>query len=197
MEARRRRIAAAAAGAALGVPAAFGAVPALGIVGGIAAALAVVAGGAASFMMMVPESLSEVTPHEKLHPDVRASLEAVFAACEGIRRSEIEAGVRHSAQSLLPIANDRNATVADMSFVILNMESLHGVAEAWKKTEASVGNPFSSDALATFTIDTIADITLNARRRQELLQRRAVEALQVELAVTRRITEDDSKGTDS
>lgn len=194
MEPRKRKIAAATAGAVLGIPAAVGAVPLLGVMAGLAAAAAVAAGGYAGFLSMVPEAAPDLSAGKRLNPDVRMSLDLLSSACEGIRRSEVEAALRHSAQSLLLIANDANASVADMSFVILNMESLIGIAEAWKKTEGSTENPFSADALTEFTITTISDVTRNARQRHENLLKRSVDSLEVELTVTRRITEEDRKG---
>jgi hypothetical protein len=81
-----------------------------------------------------------------------------------------------------------------MSFVILNMESLVGIAEAWKKTETSILDRASGDTLASFTITTIADVTRNGRVRHEVMRKRSRDSLQIELAVTRRITEEDRKG---
>ncbi|NTF18206.1 hypothetical protein G6L37_07285 [Agrobacterium rubi] len=193
MDPAKRKIAAAAAGAVLGVPAVIGAIPVLGVAGGFAAAAAVVAGGVAGFMMMVPVTRTDPTPKQILNPDIRISLDALHGICDGIERSEISAALRHSAQSLLVIANDSGANVADLSFVILNMESLLGIAEAWRMTETSTENPFSADALAAFTIGTISDVTRNARQRRETLIARLRNSLEVELAVTRRITEEDRK----
>lgn len=194
MKPRTRRISALATAAALGIPAATAAVPALGIAGGLIASVAIAAGGIAGFLMMVPETMASQSPRQRLNPDVRASLDTLFAACDGVVRSEVEAALRHSAQSLLLIANDASATVADMSFVILNMESLVGIAEAWKKTETAIIDPDSGDTLAAFTISTIADVTRNARLRYEELRKRSRDSLQIELAVTRRIIDEDRKG---
>lgn len=194
MKASPRRISAIATAAALGIPAATAAVPAFGIAGGLIASVAIAAGGIAGFLMMVPETQPTLTPQKRLNPDVRASLDTLFAACDQIRRTEVEAALRHAAQALLLIANDASATVADMSFVILNMESLVGIAEAWKRTEATVDEPGSVDTLVSFTITTIADVTRNARLRQEPLRKRSRDSLQVELAVTRRIIDQDRKG---
>lgn len=194
MKPRTRRISALATAAALGIPAATAAVPALGIAGGLIASVAIAAGGIAGFLMMVPETVAAQSPRQRLNPDVRASLDTLFAACDGVVCSEVEAALRHSAQSLLLIANDASATVADMSFVILNMESLVSIAEAWKKTETAIADPDSGDTLATFTISTIADVTRNARLRYEVMRKQSRDSLQIELAVTRRIIDEDRKG---
>jgi hypothetical protein len=194
MEPRTRRISALATAAALGIPAATAALPSLGVAGGLVATAAIIVGGIAGFLMMVPETVPAQSPRQRLNPDVRASLDTLFAACDEIGRSEIEAALRHSAQTLLLIANDASATVADMSFVILNMESLVGIAEAWKKTETSILDRASGDTLASFTITTIADVTRNSRVRHEVMRKRSRDSLQIELAVTRRITEEDRKG---
>jgi hypothetical protein len=193
MEPRKRKIAAAATGAVLGIPAAVGAVPVLGIIGGIAATVAVVAGGAVGFMLMVPASRTEL-PFWRVNPEVMASLGAITAASEDILQPEVEAAIRNSAQSLLLIAKTPDATVTDISFVILNMESLLGLAEAWKRTEASVADRSSADTLAASTIATITDVTRNARHRYEVLRKQSRDSLQIELAVTRRIIDEDRKG---
>lgn len=194
MKARTRRISAIATAAALGIPAATAAVPALGIVGGLIATAAIAAGGIAGFLMMVPETVPAQSPRQRLNPDVRTSLDTLFASCDEIERSEVEAALRHSAQTLLLIANDASATVADMSFVILNMESLVGIAEAWRRTEASIADPASGDTLATFAISTISDVTRNGRLRYVALRKQSRDSLEVELAVTRRIVDEDRKG---
>lgn len=194
MEPRTRRISALATAAVLGMPAATAAVPALGIVGGLVASVAIAAGGLAGFLMMVPETVSAQSPRQRLNPDVRTSFDTLSTACDDIVRPEVEAALRHSAQALLLIANDSSATVADMSFVILNMESLVGIAEAWQRTENSISDPASGDTLASFTTTTIADVTRNARLRYEVLRKQSRDSLQVELAVTRRIVDEDRKG---
>jgi hypothetical protein len=194
MEPRTRRISAVATAAALGIPAATAAVPALGIVGGLIATAAIAAGSVAGFFMMVPETPAVMSPRQRLNPDVKASFETLYLACDGIRRTEIEAALRHSAQAMLLIANEASATVADISFVILNMESLLGIAEAWKKTESSDDPQMSDELLVTYTINTIIDVTRNARQRRDGMAKRSKDSLQIELAVTRRITEEDRKG---
>lgn len=194
MEPRTRRISALATAAVLGLPAATAAVPALGIVGGMVASVAIAAGGIAGFLMMVPETMPAQSPRQRLNPDVRASFDVLVATFDKIERTEVKASLRHSAQTLLQITNNSYATVADMSFVILNMESLVGIAEAWQKTEALVADPASGDTLASFTITTIADVTRNAHLRHDMLRKQSRDSLQVELAVTRRIIDEDRKG---
>jgi hypothetical protein len=193
MEKRKRTIAALASAAVLGVPAATAAVPVFGLAGGAVATAAIVVGGIASFLMIVPETKETLSPSQRLNPDVKASLEALETACDDIRRSEIEASLRHSGQTILAIANDPTATVADLSFVILNLESLVGIAEAWKKAEASN----SGDLPIVSTINTIAEVTNNARMRRETMTARSRDSLHVELAVTRRIIDEDRKGMEN
>jgi hypothetical protein len=197
MKSKTRRISAIATAVALGVPSATAAFPVLGVAGGLIATAAIAAGGLAGFLLMVPETAPQMTPQERLHPDVQTSLSSLLSVCDSLGAPEIEAALRHSAQALLPIANDPSATVADLSFVILNMESLLGIAAAWKNAEQMADPHKSDNTIAAYTIKTIADVTQNARQRRDVMRSRSIDSLQVELTVTRRINKQDRKGMQS
>jgi hypothetical protein len=194
MDSSTRRIAAAATGLVLGIPAAVSAFPMLGLAGGVLATAAIALGGAAGFMMMVPETVPSAPAPRPVRPEVESGFNQVSEACLGIRRTDVASSILNCAQLLRSLSSEEQASSSEISFVVLNLESLLGIAEAWRKSETSLDLATSEDMLAQHTIGTVGDIVINTRLKLRLIASRQVKNLGVELAVTRRINEEDRKG---
>jgi hypothetical protein len=195
MNPRTRKITAAAAGALLGIPAATAAFPLLGLAAGAALTAGIFVGGVTGFLMMVPAAPQERRPVPRTsYPAVGAALASLTATCDGIERSEISAALRNASETLFDLMEEDLADRADAGFVVMNMQSLVHIGEAWRHIEKISGTS-SSDLLALRTIETVKGIAENARGRLAAVLARANKSLEFELGLSERKTAEDRKSS--
>lgn len=190
-----RQKAAAAVGVALAVPAGFGAIALLGPTAGIATAIAVGMGGVFGVLKLMPSTETMMLPSPRSRSEFVAVRNQIIAVTNEIKTQEVAAVIRHVSALLDRLEADL-ANPAIVASVVLDAESLLGIARAWKETEARSDSHEQLDRLARYTVSTIGEIAANARARAKQTSTGAVNALEIELAVTQRINESQSKELD-
>lgn len=189
-----RQIAVPAVGMGLALAAGYQTVPVYGAVLGVMAAAVASGSGVLATILLFPrvERRAPGPARARRSAGEIAKMSMMLEATLGpIRSSEVRAGLRHTAETLAVVSGRVAGDIEIEHFCLLNMQSLVSIADAFVRTEEAGGGP----EMVPHVLETLNDIDKAARRKVEMALVEAVGPLQVELAVSNRLIDDERSAT--